>query len=240
MDVILSRVAIGGVVLALLLSPAGSRAASLTNIESTCPDAAREAAEMRARTNVPHEHGTPARPALRADLLLMAAQDQDARAFLSTSNGVFDPQGPEAAWMRYVDSANLKRLKHIVHQDGFPTARMVGLDGVHAAWLLAVHAGRDPDFQEKILALTKAHLRRGEVRSDQVAMLTDDLLAGRGKPQRYGTNFEFRDGELRPAPMEDEANVDKRRSAVGLGSLANYTCVIRAAYGSRGPVTPSP
>jgi hypothetical protein len=69
-------------------------------------------------------------------------------------------------------------------------------------------------------------------------MLTDDLLAGRGKPQRYGTNFVLRDGELTPAPMEDEANVDKRRRAVGLGSLANYACVLRAMYDSRKRQTP--
>ena len=137
--------------------------------------------------------------------------------------------------MREVDSASLKRLKHIVNQDGFPTAEMVGLDGVNAAWLLTVHAAVDPDFQEKVLKLTKEHVRRGEVRSDQVALLTDDLLDGRGKPQRYGTNFVLRDGELKPAPMEDEANVDKRRRAAGLGTLANYACVLRATYGSPKP-----
>ena len=130
--------------------------------------------------------------------------------------------------MRDLDSANLKRLKHIVSQDGFPTAEMVGLDGINAAWLLTVHAAGDADFQEEVLKLTEEHVRRGEVRSDQVAMLTDDLLDGRGKPQRYGTNFVLRDGELKPAPMEDEANVDKRRRAVGLGTLANYACVLLA------------
>lgn len=109
---------------------------------------------------------------------------------------------------------------------------MVGIDAVNAAWLLTIHAVSDPDFQELVLKLTADHLRRGEIRSDQVAMLTDDLLTGRGKPQRYGTNFELRDGKLQPAPMEDEANVDRRRQAVGLGTLATYACVIRATYGS--------
>jgi hypothetical protein len=89
-----------------------------------------------------------------------------------------------------------------------------------------------------VLKLTKGHVRRSEVRSDQVAMLTDDLLNGRGKPQRYGTNFVLRDGELKPAPMEDEANVDKRRRAAGLGALANYACVLRAMYGSPKPQPP--
>ena len=109
---------------------------------------------------------------------------------------------------------------------------MVGLDGVDAAWLLTMHASSDPEFQEKVLKLTTGHLRRGEVRSDQVAALTDDLLVGRGKPQRYGTNFELRDGELKPTPHEDEAHVEELRREVGLGSLANYACVMRAMYGA--------
>jgi hypothetical protein len=161
----------------------------------------------------------------------MAEQDQKARSFLHSSGLRVDPSSPESVRMHEVDSANLERLKHIVRQDGFPTAAMVGLDGVNAAWLLTVHAAGDVDFQEKVLELTREHVRRGEVRSDQVALLTDDVLAGRGKPQRYGTNFVLRAGELQPAPMEDEANVDQRRRAIGLGSLANYACILRAAYG---------
>jgi hypothetical protein len=35
--------------------------------------------------------------------------------------------------------------------------------------------------------------------------------------------------------MEDEANVDQRRRAAGLGTLANYACVIRAMYGTPAP-----
>jgi hypothetical protein len=109
---------------------------------------------------------------------------------------------------------------------------MVGLDGVDAAWLLTIHAA-DPDLQEEVLELTVGHLRRGEVLSDQVAMLTDDLLNGRGRKQRYGTNYELRDGQLYPAPIEDEANVDARRREVGLLSLANDMCLARAIYGTR-------
>src|SRR6185436_8654979 len=183
-----------------------------------CPEAVREAAELRSRTKTPSVHATATRPALRDDLLLMTKQDQEVRALLNSSGLHIDLASREVVRMREVDSANLTRLKHIVNQEGFPTAEMVGLDGVNAAWLLMLHAGSDPDFQEKVLTLTTEHVRRGEVRSDQVAMLTDDLLAGRGKPQRYGTNFELRDGELRPAPMEDEANIEKLRRAVGLGS----------------------
>jgi polyhydroxyalkanoate synthesis regulator phasin len=96
--------------------------------------------------------------------------------------------------------------------------------------LLTTHAAADPDFQEQVLKLAAPYVRSGEVRADQVATLTDDLLRARGKKQRYGTQFEFHDGELRPAPIEDEANVDARRREVGLLSLANEVCLTRALF----------
>lgn len=168
------------------------------------------------------------RPALRQNLLLMARQDQDARAHLLANGGRIDPASSQAAHLAQVDAANLKRLKHIVAQDGFPSAQMVGFDGIEAVLLLTTHAAKDPDFQEKVLELAVAHVRRGEARSDQVATITDDLLMGRGKKQRYGTNYEVRDGQWYPAPIEDEANVDTRRREVGLLALANDVCLVRA------------
>jgi hypothetical protein len=207
-----------------------------------CPGAAREVTELETRMKPPRAPPKPARPALRENLLLMARQDQAARAFVTASGGRFDPQSPQASWVNKVDAANLQRLKHIVDQEGFPTARMVGLDGVDSAWLLTLHASTDPDFQEKVLKLTTGHVRRREVRPDQVAALTDDLLVGTGKRQRYGTNFELRDGELKPTPLEDEAHVEELRREVGLGTLANYACVMRAMYGAPEPqpANPSP
>jgi hypothetical protein len=236
--------AAGGLALALLSAPTWSQALSSPSaapafsveIDSMCPEAVREAAEFRAHTKTPEMRAPPTRPALRMNLLLMAKQDQEVRdAPLQMSEGNVDMTDPQVVRLREVDSANLRRLKHIISQEGFPTAKMVGLDGVKAAWLLTLHAANDADFQEQVLKLTTQHVHRGEVSSNDVAMLTDDLLNGRGKPQRYGTNFVLRDGELKPAPMEDEANVDERRRAAGLGTLANYACVMRAMYGSPKP-----
>jgi hypothetical protein len=43
-----------------------------------------------------------------------------------------------------------------------------------------------------------------------------------GKPQRYGTQLDTVDGKLQPFPVEDEANLDSRRKAVGLPPMAEY------------------
>lgn len=219
-----------GWALAIACSAASAQDDVFAKLEAMCPDAVREIEARESANKPPPTTTAPTRPALRDNLLLMARQDQEAREFLETTGFVFDKDGPQSRRMAAVDSANLARLKHIVTQEGFPTVAMVGRDGVDAAWLLSIHAAADPDFQEQVLLLTKGHVRRGEVRSDQVAMLTDDLLAGRGKPQRYGTNFEMRDGKLEPTALEDAAHVDELRKAVGLGSLADYACVLRAMY----------
>ena len=199
--------------------------ASIADAAAKCPDAVREREQLRTAPRT--GPATVTRPALRQNLLLMARQDQEARAHLLAGSGRIDLASPAGAHLTRVDAANLTRLKHIIAQDGFPTAQMVGFDGVDAALLLTTHAARDPDFQEQVLELAVA---RGEARRDQVATLTDDLLNGRGKKQRYGTNYDIRDGQWYPAPIEDEANVDVRRREVGLLTLANDVCLMRALH----------
>jgi hypothetical protein len=86
-----------------------------------------------------------------------------------------------------VDTNDLQALKHIVIQDGFPTIAMVGIEGVHAAFLLTQHADGDPAFQETMLRIITPRLRDGGITGNEYALLTDRVLRAQGKPQRYGT-----------------------------------------------------
>jgi hypothetical protein len=53
--------------------------------------------------------------------------------------------------------------------------------------------------------------------------LSDRVLNAEGKKQLYGTMiFVKPDGTFAPNPIEDEANVDKRRAELGLQPLAEY------------------
>jgi hypothetical protein len=52
-----------------------------------------------------------------------------------------------------------------------------------------------------------------------------------GKPQRYGT--QFKGGK--PQPIEDEANVDARRKAIGLNTMAEYAKDMERMYGKPPP-----
>jgi hypothetical protein len=131
-----------------------------------------------------------------------------------------------------VDRANREWLKGVIDPKGWPGQSMVGFDGSDAAWLLAQHADPDRAFQKQVLKLLEDAVMRKDARPAHLAYLTDRVLAGDGKKQLYGTQFTMRDGKLEPEPIEDEANVDKRRAEVGLPPLAEYRKQMEEAYGN--------
>ena len=128
--------------------------------------------------------------------------------------------------MSVVDDAHRRRLDAIINQHGWPGKTLVGPDGANAAWLIAQHADLDRAFQKKCLEKMEA-LPQGEVEPRFIAYLTDRILVGEHKPQRFGTQM---DGQFKPQPIEDEANVDKRRAEMGLNPLAVYLKEAKDAY----------
>lgn len=125
------------------------------------------------------------------------------------------------ATIKRVDTENTKRLGEIVDQHGWPTYALVGRDGAQAAWLLVQHTDLSPTFQRKCLELMDKVPRDRLSRRD-VASLTDRVLLAEGKKQVYGTQVSLRRGKCVPSPLEDEANVDRRRREVGLSPLVEY------------------
>ncbi|GEM_PF-522232 len=153
--------------------------------------------------------------ALRLELLQMQKEDQTARIKAETAHG----DHALFAEVERIDAKNTARMKEIVKQHGWPGKRLVGTDGATAAWLLVQHADKDPVFQKHCLELMKA-APKGEIRMHDIAYLTDRVLVNEGKKQIYGTQFIFKNGKPVPQPIEDEANVDKRRKEAGLPPLA--------------------
>jgi hypothetical protein len=177
--------------------------------------------------------------ALRKELLSREKADQAIRAEYQAfreKNGLLGPDeeqkkkdNPELAQGAYaiakrmlkVDEANRLWLKEVVAKHGWPGKSLVGADGARAAWLLVQHADPDVAFQRRCLDSVNK-LPRGEVEAEHLAYLTDRVLLNEGKKQRYGTMLRREDGKLVPKPIEDEANVDKRRGELGLPPLAEY------------------
>jgi hypothetical protein len=184
---------------------------------------------------------------LRLELLRRVKTDQEARNALIRwlkehgLAGTFKPVdlAPEqkaeydklTGAIRRADQENTDRLSAIVEKYGWPTNTLVGKDGAHAAWLLVQHADANLKFQRKCLDLMKK-LSKDEASPVDVAYLTDRVLLAEGKKQVYGTQFTSSGGKWEPRPLEDPANVDKRRAEVGLPPLAEYVKSLQSLYGT--------
>ena len=174
-----------------------------------------------------------ANPVLRAELLQRAERDQAVRREF-IQNGADRPNEDVVARGRVIDAENLSRLKAIVAKYGWPGPELVGKDGSEAAFLLLQHA--DLAFQKEMLPVIEAAYRAQQTSGQNYALLTDRVLVREGKPQRYGTQFQVRNRDLVPDPIEAEAAVDQRRAAVGLPPLAEYLQLMREMYfPNRGP-----
>jgi hypothetical protein len=163
---------------------------------------------------------------LRAELLRRAEQDQAARR----------PRETDWESVRSVDADNLAWLKKVVAEVGWPCRSMVGEDGAHAAWLLAQHADRDPEFQRRCLDLITEAAEHGEASRAELAYLTDRVLLAEGQPQEYGTQMIGQEEGWVPRRLRDPEHVDKRRAAMSLGPLADYISGIERTYGPAKPV----
>lgn len=136
--------------------------------------------------------------------------------------------------MEGCDKQNRIWLKEVIKKHGWPGQSIVGTEGTSNAWLLAQHADKDREFQQECLKKME-ELPKGEVSPKEIAYLTDRILNGTGKKQKYGTQAFLKDGKLVLYPIEDEEHVDARRKAIGLEPLAEYLIALEQAYGISKP-----
>jgi hypothetical protein len=169
----------------------------------------------------------PARPDLRDALLALARADEETRARLASDGTLFEGYHPE---MEAVHRANAARLQAILTAHGWPGRALVGEEGAEAAWRIAQHAIGEPAFQRRALLLLQGAINQDEAPAWQAAYLEDRIRACEGRPQRFGTQFDWdEEGRMSPyPPVEDPNGVDARRAAVGLEPLAEATRKHRA------------
>jgi hypothetical protein len=69
-----------------------------------------------------------------------------------------------------------------------------------------------------------------ELPADDLARLTDRVLLAAGKPQRYGTQFDWYSGQFNPAGAAtgaaNIADIEANRQALGLMPLSDYACMM--------------
>jgi hypothetical protein len=171
-------------------------------------------------------------------LLAWAEEDLALRRALVESGELF--AGGYHPRMRAVHERNADRLQGVIEALGWPTAGLVGERGAEAAWLIAQHAIGRPDFFRRCAALVEAAAERGEAPGWQAAMMADRIRVFEGRPQIYGTQFDWDEaGELSPLPIEDPARVDERRRAVGLNTLGERRAELRERARAEGEIPPA-
>ena len=167
-------------------------------------------------------------PDLRNELLQMLERDQASR--LKCANGTTDEQVKCLVKIaEEIDAPNTKRMNEILASHGFPTASMVGRDGVGAFVTMLQHV-RDIETRKKSqVGMVRAYEDK-VIMANQYAGFIDRLLIDQQKPQRYGSNFDMKDGKMVMTPVEDPKNLEKRRKDLGLPTMSEYMKMIKEMY----------
>ncbi len=130
--------------------------------------------------------------------------------------------------MAKIHNQNAKALDEIIQTIGYPTVAKVGEEASEAAWLVIQHAIAQPNFMKKCVLLLESAVRENKANPKNLASLTDRVAVLEGKPQLYGTQFDWdENGKLSPNIIDDLEKVNQRRKAIGLNSLEEQTEIIR-------------
>jgi hypothetical protein len=137
--------------------------------------------------------------------------------------------------MGKVDAENTAWLKDLVKELGWIDAKRFGADSATAAFLLVQHSGDTPLMLAALPEIerdAKAKLVDGQ----DFALLYDRLHLNLGEKQRFGSQIASGpDGKDVVLPLEDRANVEKIRAALGLFPLSQYLEFFKAGNGGKEP-----
>lgn len=128
----------------------------------------------------------------------------------------------QAAWslVEAIDRRNQVALKAMLPADGGWFGRTAyGEDAARAAWLIAVHAVNDRRLMREAALRMAPLVATAEVQPAWYAGVVDRLAVLEGRPQTYGTQPVCRAGVWVIGEVEDPANLDARRAALGLQAM---------------------
>lgn len=200
----------------------------LYNLYNTIPQSEREGRKAMYNKDTMEERTQES--ALRSELLKRKEKDQKIRKEITggLESGELDRDSQQykelTRELEKTDKENTTWMKKIIHQHGWPDQTLVGEDGEEAAWLLVQHADHDNDFQKHCIPLLTQSVEEGEASPSHLAYLIDRVRVHReGKCQLYGTQFsKHEDGEIKPFPICEEENLNKRRKEMGMGPYKKY------------------
>lgn len=130
--------------------------------------------------------------------------------------------------MEQLHNNNANLLNDMINIIGYPSIDKVGKEASEAAWLIIQHSIGQPDFMKKCAELLKNTVDENKADPKNLAYLSDRIAVFEGKPQLYGTQFDWNEnGKLVPNTFDDLIKVNQRRNAIGLNSLEEQTILIQ-------------
>ncbi|MDJ1492929.1 hypothetical protein QNI19_08300 [Cytophagaceae bacterium DM2B3-1] len=130
--------------------------------------------------------------------------------------------------MEELHNQNAQIIDQLIDSIGYPTIDKVGKDASEAAWLVIQHSIGQPEFMKKCRDLLEDAVSDNKASQQALAYLTDRIAVLEGKPQLYGTQFDWdKHGELSSNPFDDLILVNQRRKSIGLNTVEEQTLIIR-------------
>lgn len=153
---------------------------------------------------------------LRQELLAMRAEDSRVRTALAATGELFDGYNRAMEAVHLKNAARLEELLRETNLEWFGKS-IVGEMAAEAAWIIVQHAISRPRLQRRMLPILQRQAEKGEIPRAQAAFLEDRILFFEGKPQIYGSQFDWNErAEMSANEIFEPAKIDQRRAAVGL------------------------
>jgi len=131
--------------------------------------------------------------------------------------------------MAALHDKNAETLNDIINIIGYPEIDKVGKKASEAAWLVIQHSIGKPEFMRKCAKLLEKAVSKNNTDPQSLAYLTDRIAVFEGRPQLYGTQFDWdKNGEMSPNLFDDLTKVNQRRKSIGLTPLEEQIDLMRS------------
>lgn len=163
---------------------------------------------------------------VKRELEAIGARDQVLRRAIPCLKSTYGNVSREVdeLWnlIAFIDSINLKAVEGMIEQYGWLTEEEVGHKASSGLWLVIQHASLEE--QERYLPMVHEAVMAGKSKGSNYAMLIDRIKIERGEKQIYGSQVaeDQASGSYRLLLLEDPANVNERRKALGLIPIESY------------------
>ena len=91
----------------------------------------------------------------------------------------------------------------------------------NASLFIAIQHSDDPSVMESFFPLLEKSAHKGESDLKDMANMKDRILVYNQRPQIYGTQWNFSEGQTTLFPIENPNNINEKRKSVGLEPLSS-------------------